>query len=105
MENSNKTGKAEFPPELVESIRRDLKRNLKERTSAAIDKFLEEEAEKIGRGEKSEFSEFLYKEIRVADMKAGRQIVKEYRERGLKGRNHKVKIIGITSCGDPVIKV
>jgi len=102
---NNKTGTENYPPELVELIKTDFEKNLKERAFAAIDKFLEVEAEKIGRSERSEFSNFLYKEIREADIKAGRRIVKEYKERGPKSKNHKVKIIGITSCGDPVIKV
>ncbi len=105
MANNSKTGTENYPPELVDVVKTDFERNLKERTFAAIDKFLEVEAEKIGRSERSEFSDFLYKEIREAEMKEGRQIVKEYKESEPKSRNHKVKIIGITSSEDPVIEV
>ncbi len=105
MSNNNKIRTENYPPELVDAITKDLRENQSERQSLAAAKFFEEEAKKIERGERSEFLEFVEREVGKVEFEAFCRIVSQYRERELKNKPHKVKIIGITSSGDPVIEI
>jgi hypothetical protein len=102
MSNNNKTGADKYPPELVDAIKKNLEENHSERQFFAAAKFFDEEAKKIERGERSEFLEFVEREVQKAELKAFGKLVKKYEREERWCKDNKIEMIGFTSSGDPV---
>lgn len=105
MSNNNKTGTDKYPPELVDAIKKNLEENHSERQFFAAAKFFDEEGKKLERGERSEFFEFVDREVHKAEFEAFGRLVSRYEREERWCKDHKIEMIGFTSNGDPVFGV